>query len=211
MNMPSAIIRRPIHKRSLAAFALILFISAGEACAVFLWAPYGNPRRLSLQIGTPTSGMVDLVTFNVQNAQVAPNNTPVAGIPNSNTSAIANGVKVRIETRVRSQEHNNGNSTPLQLTVNSSAGLSCLAGSGCGATIIPFNTIRWVAHETDAIYPGASIQNGTFNGGTQTLLNLSFRGASLITDQSFTFTYNNATLYPAGRYQGRVTYTATMP
>lgn len=192
------------------ALALLLGLPMSEALAVFTWGALGSPRSLTLQIGSNNS-TVNKVTFDVFNDQVAPNASPITGVPDTVgtiTPTIANSVDIRIATVIRSAD---AAGVGLYLKADSSVGLTCVAGSGCGSTVIPFNTISWTAYAHDATYPTLDIQNGTFNGGSQTLINVIFSGQSISMAQSLVFAYANATVYPAGQYTGQVVYTVTMP
>jgi hypothetical protein len=186
---------------------LLLLCSVSQAWAVITILPTGSPRQLIMRVGS-ADNTVNKVTFDVLNANVSPSPTPVVGVPGSGAPATspAGGVEVFMQTR------NAATATTMFLNVDSSAGLSCIAGSGCGSTIIPFNTISWVSYNQDTTYPGLDIQNGSFNGSSsQQLIGVTATGVSVRFSNVLVFTYNNATLYPAGQYLGRVTYTGSMP
>ncbi len=181
-------------------------LACGQAGAVFTFLPYATPRFIQLQVGA-TGGTINNVTFNVTGANTSPSPLPVQGIPDAATPATTPTGGVRV--RMRGQ-WNSGNQI-LSLTVNSAAGLACVGATGCGSTVIPFNTISWVAHEK-LNFTTFDIQNGSFNGSaTQTLANFSCCGSgSVEMANTLVFTYNNATLYPAGQYTGRVVFTASI-
>lgn len=178
------------------------------AHAVFTFIPLASPRTITLQVGA-AGGTINNVVFNVSNANVSPTPTPVTGVPDASTPATtpAGGVRVRLRAQWPA-----GNSV-VRLTVSSPAGLTCVGGSGCGATVIPFTTISWVAHEK-VNFTTFDIQNGSFTGAAnQSLASFSCCGGTNGVEMANTliFTYSNSTLYPSGRYQGRVTYTASAP
>ncbi|RZI97741.1 MAG: hypothetical protein EOO54_29510, partial [Haliea sp.] len=128
--------RRGAVLRAFAAAGVGLF-AAHEAGAVFTFTAFGSPRRIILQVGSANT-TVNNVTFNVNNAGLFLNPTPVTGTPGNGTPATApaNGTEIRVTTRIPA----NVAGTRVTLTVDSSAGLTCVGGSGCGATVIPFNT-----------------------------------------------------------------------
>ncbi|WP_020395319.1 hypothetical protein [Thiolinea disciformis] len=194
------------------ALASLSVFPLSDANAVFTWFSSAPVRSLTLRVGSNTSA-VDTVVFDVQNANLAPSPSATTGVPNTSTTlspVIANGVDVVVRAAVRSTD--TSRAIGLNLQVSSSAGLTCVSGSGCGSTIIPFNTISWIAyHHATSPYETYDIQNGTFNGSTQTLFIFSFSGASFQTAQALVFSYSNSTLYPAGQYKGRVTFTTAMP
>lgn len=188
----------------------LMFGAVSQAWAVITLLPTGSPRQLIMRVGS-ANATVNKVVFDVLNANVSPNPVPVVGVPGSGAPATSptGGVEVYVRTRNQNQ---GGKFTNLILTVDSSAGLACVGGSGCGATLIPFNTISWVSYDQDTTYVGFDIQNGRFDGSaSQVLTNYWMDDVSVEMSNVLVFTYDNATLYPAGLYLGRVIYTATMP
>lgn len=185
-----------------------LALCAGSAQAVIVLLPTGSPRQITMRVGSSTIGTISTVTFNVQSANTSPTPVPVTGVPSTGSSAAgatpAGSTTISVLTR-------NGNNTRLQVTANSAAGLICTAGSGCGSTVIPFNTISWTSYNLDTTFPGLDFQSGTFNGSTgQFLISVILNTVSVRMENQLIFSYNNSTLYPAGQYVGRVAYTATM-
>lgn len=203
---------RTSARATLARVALGAALAAGllaDAHAVFTFTAFGSPRRIIMQVGSANT-TVNNVTFNVNNATLFLNQTPVTGTPGNGTTATtpANGTEIRVTTRIPT----NTGGVRVTLTVDSSAGLTCVGGSGCGATVIPFSTVSWTSYNLDTAFPGFDIQNGAFTGSaTQQLTNYVVTGGSVTMSNVLIFQYNNATLYPFGQYTGRVTYTATMP
>ncbi len=188
-------------------FALLLG-AMPAAQAVFTFIPLATPRTITLQVGAP-GATVNNVVFDVTGANISPTPTPVTGVPDASTPATSPAGGVRIRMRA---QWPTGNSA-ARLTVSSPAGLTCTGGSGCGTTIIPFTTISWVAFEK-VNFTAVDIQNGTFTGAAnQSLANFTCCGGGNGVEMANTliFTYSNVTLYPAGIYQGRVTYTASTP
>lgn len=177
-----------------------------QAGAVFTFLPYASPRFIQLQVGA-TGATINNVTFNVTGANTSPSPLPVQGVPDAGAPATtpAGGVRVRMRGQWT------GGDQVLRLSVNSAAGLACVGATGCGSTVIPFNTISWVAYEKGT-FSTFDIQDGSFNGSTtQSLANFSCCGTgSVEMANTLVFTYNNATLYPAGRYTGRVVFTASI-
>jgi len=203
--------RSPLKKETLrrrwrGSVLLVGLLACNQAGAVFTFFPFDNPRFIQLQVGA-TGGTINNVTFNVTGANTSPNPSPVQGTPDASTPATtpAGGVRVRMRGQWNSNNQN------LFLSVNSAAGLACVGATGCGSTVIPFNTISWVAFEK-VNFTIFDIQDGTFNGsGTQNLVAFSCcSGATVEMANTLVFTYNNATLYPAGRYTGRVVFTASI-
>lgn len=174
---------------------------AGEASAVFTYTSISVTRReVTLRVGTNTAGVVDNVVFDVGGAAVG------GGTVASTTGGIYVQVTVRKPVT--------GNPARAQsLTVDSSAGLACVAGSGCGATVIPFTTISWVSVvQESGPYANWDIPSGTFTGGaTQTLYSNNVEpavGGVMDSINTLTFSYANTTVYPSGNYTGRVVFTA---
>lgn len=192
----------------------LLCLLAPDVFAVFTWGSLTTRRIITMQVGSATPGSVNSVTFDVSNSAVSPSPVAITGTP-SNTpgtpaTSPSNGVYVRMTAQIPTVSANSW--TSVVLTVDSSAGLACVGGSGCGSTIIPSNTISWTSYDKDTTYAGLDIQDGAFNGSaSQTLTNFYVAGGSLTMSNVLVFQYANSTLYPAGQYRGRVTYTASMP
>jgi hypothetical protein len=94
--------------------------------------------------------------------------------------------------------------------------MACVAGSGCGTQVIPFNLIRWAAANQGSFsYPGSgnflTVQDGAFdNSGNQQLTVFGNASAGIEMNVVMFFEYRANVFYPAGRYRGRVFFTATM-
>ena len=198
--------------RAFAAIVATAFITT-DAAAVFVIANMNGARSVSMRVGS-ANATVNSVTFDVTNANVSPTPTPVTGVPGNGTPATtpANGTEVQVIAQVP-----NNQVRTVTLTVNSSLGLSCIGGTGCGTTVIPFTTVGWTSYnkQTGAL-AGRDIQDGVFSGGASQLLATGVvdmtgqnPGARVTMTNVLIFRYDNTTLYPAGRYTGRVTFTAT--
>jgi hypothetical protein len=205
-------IRKAVIRVRAAAITVAVLAATAPAGAVFTFTPLDSPREVTLRVGSNDTA-VNRVTFTVTGANVAPTPIPVTGVPGSGAPAttIANGVEIAVTTRMPASFFS---SDTMTLTVNSTAGLTCVGGTGCGTTVIPFNTISWTSFFQDG--NGQDITNGTFNGSASQQLasytvytGIPWNGQSVNMSNVLVFQYNNATLYPSGRYEGRVIYTAT--
>lgn len=185
-------------RMSVGLIAALCFIP--EAGAVFTYSNVNVSRRsITLRVGSATPGAIDNVIFNVTGPNVG------AGATASTTP----GVFVQV---IVSKPTTSGAARAQSLTVDSSAGMACVAGSGCGSTVIPFTAISWVSTvQETGTYADWDVPSGTFNGGVQTLysnnVNVGFEGTMTVTN-TLAFTYANTTIYPSGQYTGRVTFTA---
>lgn len=197
-----------------AACALGLLAASPDAGAVFIFTPLGTPQAVTLRVGSANT-TVNRVTFTVSNANVSPNPTPVTGVPSAGTPATspAGGVEIEVITRNPSRAFAQYTMT---LTADSSSNLACVAGSGCGATIIPFTAIRWTSYnQQTGTGAGSDIQSEAFDGtaaqplASYTSYSILGFGNSVTMRNVLVFEYDNATLYPSGRYLGRVVYTAS--
>lgn len=203
-------LHRALRAAALAAFALCW---AQQAAAVFTFTALGSARVI-MRVGSD-NGRVNSVTFPVTGASIGPTQTRVIGVRGDGAPAIApaNGVEIEVETRMPNNLW--GNNT-MTLLANSSGGLTCVGGSGCGATIIPFTTIGWTSYNlATGTGAGEDIQDGTFNGsGAQKLAEhttwTGIFGSSVNMSNVLVFHYDSATLYPAGRYTGTVVFTASI-
>ena len=215
---PARRLRAAVWRHSLAsacAGASLWAVLPAPAHAVLTNVLVGSaPRSITLQVGSP-GGTIDNVVFDVTGTNVSPTPVPVTNPATVGFSITANRVT--------------STGTTVTLTADSSAGLPCVAGTGCGTTVIPFNKISWTSLNPSGT--GLDIQDGRFSGGTsqqlarypnnvQICTGIIFFGVCLFgTFENFDtnlqnnlrFTYDNDMLYPAGQYRGRVTFTATMP
>ncbi len=195
--------------RAVAGFAAALCLAPEAGAVVTTACCYFGTRTLTLRVGTPTTGTIDTVQFNVGGASTG-NSLPTAASSNGNGTPIAasnGGVVISMNMQVPA-----GNlAQTVTTTVTSPAALTC---SGC-STSIPFSKISWTAaplssddFQNGIFNPGPSqiIQTGTFRGYV-----LGIFGGTYDASSTLNFTYANDTAYPAGNYSGIVTYTATLP
>lgn len=172
-------------------------LHAADAGAVFINFDLNNPLRLTLRVGSTTG--VDVVNFGaISGANISP-------APSAVTYAPLVDVEVSLQRPAITFPND------VVLTVNSSAGMACVAGSGCGSTVIPFTDVCWVS--TNKVAGGGDIQDGCFTGSaTQALASFGWvLFSSRRMYNTLRFTYANSRVYPAGQYRGTVTYTATVP
>jgi len=175
--------------------------------ATFFFIPFSSPRVILLQVGA-AGATINEVRFNVSNALTSPAPTSVAGVPDGATPATtpSGGVVVRLRGQWPSGSRN------VFLTVASPASLTCATPASCGSTAIPIGSISWVANDKTN-FTTFDIQNGSFTGAAaQPLTGYNCCGGSDAVEMTNTlnFSYNNTTLFPAGSYTARVTYTASL-
>lgn len=186
---------------------------ATQAGAVLVIANMNGVRSVTMRVGS-ANATINTVTFDVLNANVSPTPAPVTGVPGNATPATApaNGTEVQVNAQVPNNEVRT-----LRLSVNSAPGLSCIAGTGCGTTIIPFTTVSWTSYNKEVgALAGQDIQDGVFTGGANQALATGVvdttgpgSGSRITMTNVLIFRYDNATIYPSGRYTGRVVYTVT--
>lgn len=207
---------RPLRARSrvgrgpaMATAALAAMVYAGPSRAVILTTFVSVTQGITLRVGS-AGGTVDEVTFDVSNADVAPSPGAVTG----------GGVGAVLVT-VTADKTGLFSPSTVTLTASSAAGLPCITVTTCASTVIPFSSIGWVSTNLDTgTNAGNDIQTGSFNGSASqqlaqfalpTFFQTLFQGSSRTQmSNTLTFSYANTTLYPAGSYQGRVTFTAAM-
>ena len=173
-------------------------LHAADAGAVFIDFDLNSPLQLRLRVGSP-GNTVDTVSFPaISGANISPAPSAVTSTP-------------LVEVEVSLQRPLFSTPNDVVLTVNSTVGMACVAGSGCGNTIIPFTNVCWVS--TNKVAGGGDIQDGCFTGSaTQPLASFGWvLFSSRRMYNTLRFTYANARVYPAGQYRGTVTYTATVP
>ena len=180
--------------RAGALLAASLF--AANAQAVFFTFDQG-PREISMRVGPPTG--VAEVGFTVSGSNLSPTPTEVA----ASTGA------VEVEATWQRPGFS-GLLSSTTITVDSSAGLVCQAGSGCGSTVIPFTEVCWTT--SDPAPGGGDMVSGCFTGAASQ--QVGSIGVVLLASQgmrnTLSFHFKNSRVYPAGIYKGRVTFTATL-
>jgi hypothetical protein len=185
-------------QRGLALTALVASLASLPAAA--LTVAIGNALpEIALRVGAP-GGTISMVTFNVT-AATAATGTPIVGTtdaaagsaqaPNFGAACAANNV--RIWARARSLFF----TRTATLSVNASGGLTS------GANTIPFTNFDWITSG------GGEVASAAFSGAaTQTLLSF---GTSREISVCLQFRFLNTTVFPAGTYNGQLTYDLLMP
>jgi hypothetical protein len=169
-----------------------------EAEAVFLslGALVQAQHQIRIRVGSDAAG-VDTVNFGSIDGTKVGNGQSVAGQGGSGVdlwvSAWTPGDGDRVVT----------------VTANSAMGLSCTSSSSCGTTTIPFDTVSWTVGSAATANGGGDVQPGKFNMSSAQPI-ARFASARQLKSTLF-FRYANSTVYPAGTYTGRVTFTASMP
>ena len=208
---------RPLRRVLLrgAAAAALVFGAAMPAPAVMTTVTNdtgSSNYQLVLRVGSAVG--VDTVSFSVTGNNVAINPAQVTGTPD-----------IDVWVLPLRPAGNTTTSRPVSLTVDSSGGMACQSG-GCGATVIPFSKVSWVASNNGAASSG-DIQSGTFTGSAaqqiasfeaNTTICWPFSWLCLISQYQtqqlnqtrMRFFYANDVIYPAGTYTGTVRFTATM-
>jgi hypothetical protein len=178
--------------------ALAMLAAAGTADAVTVTVTPGLPQ-LQLRIGA-AGGTISTVTFSVPAAS-AGTGTPVVGTTNA-AAGSAQGASfpacaannVLVWARARAVFPNTRTAT---LQVNSSGSVTS------GANAIPFTEFDWITSS------GPEIPSGGFTGSAaQTLM--SFMNSREV-GMCLQFRFLNTTIYPAGTYNGQLTFNLNMP
>jgi hypothetical protein len=165
---------------------------------------YLQPQHsVRLRVGSP-SGVVDSVGFTIPGDTVGSGKAILQDV-----SPGANAALVQVEIQARTM--NPGDRTVL-VTVTTPSGLCHSAG--CTAAIIPMTEIAWTSLNVqtggaDGNTAQGGIDSGVFAATTTTTLLTFPSGQRAI--NSLQFRFLNTTLFPAGTYSGRVTFTASMP
>ena len=172
----------------------------------------GGGRSITLQVGSANAA-VNTVTFDVQNAAIAPSAAPVTGVAGGGAppTAPTGGISIVLTTNRR------GNAPDVvKLVANSAAGMQCISGVCIASPLtIPFSTVSWTSFELNGGGFAAGIPSGSFTGAaSQTLYSVTVpasAGNGVRVSNVLVFSYDDATLFPSGTYSGRVTYTALVP
>jgi hypothetical protein len=179
--------------------ASFLLVFQSEAVVTDLGNIAQSQHQIRIRIGADQSG-VDTVNFGtimgerVGNGQAV--NAQTAGVSLS-VQAWTLGDTERVVT----------------VTADSSAGMNCVTPASCGNITIPFDTVSWSVGGTqksggDGVN-GAGLRSGTFS--TSAVQPIARFSSDTRLQSTLFFRYANATVYPAGTYSGRVTFTASMP
>jgi hypothetical protein len=194
---------------STAAFAYVAAISAGT-------------RALYLQVGmglmtggngsynggaTPGNNTTtNLVSVAVPAASIGTGSQPMTTNSTQTISAFDNYAgfcTVPSQVYIGGLYRVPGTAANATLSVTSPVSLNSLPAT----YVIPFSSISWVGGGTGD--NPATIASGTFVGGTtQSLLSIA---ANRWFEACLAFNYANTQIYPAGIYNGRVTYTLSAP
>lgn len=196
--------------RLLAAGGLLAACAGAHAVVTYFFNGNGA-RSVTLRVGSDNN-TVNTVTFDVNNASVAPSPAPVQGTPGNGATPTSptGGILIQLDVRRRAAPPDS-----VTLTVNSSAGMLCVSGPcTANALTIPLTHVGWTSYDWGGGGSSGGIATGSFNGGSNQLL---FSGVAttgnngLQMQNVLVFSYDNSTLYPSGSYRGRVVYTATVP
>jgi hypothetical protein len=204
---------RTVMTAAAALMAASLALPAGAVITTV--TDTGSSYAITLRVGS-TGTTVDTVAFNVTGAN--------AGLT---PAAVTAAATIDVWVMPVRPTTNTTTARPVTLRVDSSAGLACQSG-GCGATVIPFSDIQWIASNNGASGSG-DIQSGRFDdSNNQTIASYNANATSCsgilcflglgtwsylsrnVTATRMQFTYDNDVLYPAGNYKGTVRFTASM-
>lgn len=188
--------RRALPRICIAAAGMLAFATAAEAVTVVI----GNGgAQIQLRVGA-AGGTISQVTFTVPGAN-AGDGTPIVGTTNAAAGSAQGGSfpacaanNVRVWARARAPAANTRTAT---LQVNSSGSVTS------GGNAIPFTDFDWITSS------GPEIPSGAFSGSSaQTLM--TFMNSREV-GMCLQFRFLNTTIYPAGTYNGRLTFNLNMP
>ena len=149
----------------------------------------GPGPQLHIAVGS-LGTTIDTVIFDLATS------TPGSGVP------IAGSAPILVEVAFKKQA---AAAVTIVVTTDGSSAMTCTTPATCGTASIPMTEISWTA-------AAGQWPSGTFSGAAnQALLNFPAGGpGGAITrrEDTLSYSYANTAAYPAGIYQGRVTYTA---
>lgn len=173
-----------------------------------------NPARLFMMVGNGAAALwqnnatINRVSLTVPAAQLG-TGTPLAMTSNSTQSTSPyDGFTVcsppaQVYVGAAYQRRNAGQPANARLQVTSPANLTSVAGD-----TIPITEISWTVSALGGDPNPTAIPAGTFTGGTQFLTNVA---QGTLRENCHTFSYANTAIRASGVYDGRVTYTLTVP
>jgi hypothetical protein len=176
-------------KLSLRRWCLVVALAAVPAAYAARIVIRGPGPQLHIAIGS-LGATIDTVVFDLGAT------SPGSGIP------IVGSAPVQVEVAYKKQ---GARPVIIVVTTNASNAMTCTTPATCGAASIPMTQVSWTGSMGQ--WP-----NGTFSGAINQPLLLFIAGggggAVTVREDVLTYRYANSTAYPAGIYQGRVTYTA---
>lgn len=186
--------------------ALAVGFSADASAWVLTVTP--GPKTIYLQVGNGSKNAantaINLVSVSVPAAQVgngvgqAMTSDSTASISFFDNFAVCNPPQQVYVGGYLQAPNNAAAAAVLQVTTPASL--------TSGADSLPFTSIAWTS--TANGNAAADIPAGAFTGGTQLLRNIA---PNTWVENCLTFTYANASVVPAGVYNGRATYTLSAP
>ncbi|MGL5003483.1 MAG: hypothetical protein ACRDAM_11135 [Casimicrobium sp.] len=174
---------------SLGMIAFCALLAQAQAVITDLSQATQAQHQLRIKVGSQQNS-VDTVSFGTIPGASVGNGTPVPALDRS-------GIEISVYAWTPGS-----NERSVVLTANSSVGMHCVTTTSCGNTAIPFDTVSWTSR-------GGDIRAGRFDLSANQ--HLARANSDRTMKSTLFFRYANATVYPAGTYRGRVTFTASMP
>lgn len=191
-----------------------LMLPGGAHAWIITGLGTNNPARLFMMVGNGAAALwqnnatINRVSLTVPAAQLG-TGTPLAMTSNSTQSTSPyDGFTVcappaQVYVGAAYQRRNAGQPANARLQVTSPANLTSVAGD-----TIPITEISWTVSALGGDPNPTAIPAGTFTGGTQFLTNVA---QGTLRENCHTFSYANTAIRASGVYDGRVTYTLTVP
>jgi len=167
----------------------------------------GGNTKLRLRVGS-NGNTTDTVIINVPDTNVG-DGTPV--VSTNNISGSSGQYTVRFLMDMRRYPGNNGPfplSGTARLRSNSSNSMSCITAATCGSTQIPFTTISWTQRDGDMVTEASAYNGAPLQQLHSQVLGLGGAPGNGVRYRDYLqFSYDNATLLPAGSYRGTINFT----
>ncbi len=195
-------------KTVLVSFVVVILIGSGIYSASALILSRQTPR-IKARLGS-NNATIDTIIYQA-GVPVSMNGLlGVSGIPTVSSNNIPGGngtYTLRVTTDVNARDNTN---VPLTATFryDSSTPLACLTPTYCGTATINFDTISWIARDSD-VHNAVFRYDNTANQVASVQTDLTQLKSGIRHRNQFQFTYDNNALVPAGIYEGIVTLNGT--
>lgn len=203
-----------LHRLAIAGLAGLCVLASPAQAWILTGLGTRNPARVFMMVGNGAAALwqnnatINTVSVSVTAAQLG-SGTPLAMTSNSTQSRspydnfTVCSPPAQVYVGAAYQRTNNTQPANARLQVTSPANLTNADGDN-----IPITEISWTVSALGGDPNPTSIPAGTFSGGTQFLTNVA---QGTMRENCHTFAYANTTIRPSGDYDGRVTYTLTVP
>ena len=167
---------------------------------------------IRIRLGDNTVGSTNLVIYNAGVPTSMGGLSGVTAAPQTISTNTVSGGSGAFTVRVVTDLNARNGVSPVQGTFSydSAQPMTCTTAATCGGTTIPFSNISWTTRDNDT-HTAVTRYDDTANQviQVQTDTNVATVGDSNRHRNYFRYEFDNATLLPAGTYEGTITINGT--